>query len=349
MKTVRFGITTPDGVSSRHAEALQAELVPRATLAVVCGDEHQAGRFAPARSYPSYEEMIRSGEIDAIIVDSSHPAASSIVTDALENGLHVLMERPVEFDQACWARMLAAHVEPHQVFGLILPQRTNPHYQKIRELIQSGELGTIHRVEWVATNWFRSQAYYDSSERGKGGGGLLLTQCPQILDLWAWLFGMPSQVRAHCRIGRFHQIDVEDEVTAFMEYANATSGIFIASTGEAPGVNRLEISSDMGLLTLERGTLKWLKNEAASSAFSLSSSDGFQRPDLEEIEYPAHDHGDPKIAALTNFVAAVLDGEELIAPASQGPQWRELANAMMKSSQEGRMVDPPTSMDENGA
>ena len=66
---------------------------------------------------------------------------------------------------------------------------------------------------------------------------------------------MPSKVTANCLFGRFHDIEVEDAVTAILEYPNGVTGSFIATTGEAPGTNRLEVACDRGKLVLERAAM----------------------------------------------------------------------------------------------
>lgn len=117
-------------------------------------------------------------------------------------------------------------------------QRTNPAYRKMKRLIDSGELGSIQRTSVIITDWLRAQSYYDScawrATWAADGGGVLLNQAPHNLDLWQWICGMPVRVRAFCGFGRWHDIEVEDDVTAYVEYAGGATGTFITCTGEAP-------------------------------------------------------------------------------------------------------------------
>ena len=224
-------------------------------------------------------------------------------------------------------------------------QRTDPHFLKIRELIASGALGEIRRVNWIVTNWFRSEAYYNSSGwratwLGEGGG-MLLNQCPHNLDLFQWLFGMPSKVRAHCQFGRFHAIEVEDDVSAFFQYPNGMSATFIASTGETPGTNRLEIAAERGRVILEQGRLHWTRNEVPACAFCRTSPDAYQTPPVWEIEIPVQGIGEQHRGILKNFVEAILDKKALIAPAGEGLHSVELANAMLMSAFLDKTVELP--------
>ena len=337
MNTLRFGIAGLGNMGSIHARSILASNIPSARLAAVSDPAVDLRCYAhEARVFTSTEAMIRSGEIDAILIATPHYSHTTIGIDALRQGLHVLIEKPISVQKADAERLIAAHKNPKQIFAAMFNQRTDPHYQKIRELIQSGELGEIRRVTWLVTNWFRSDAYYNSSgwraTWSGEGGGVLLNQCPHNLDLLQWLFGMPSSVRAHCKFARFHEIEVEDDVTAFFEFPNGATGTFITSTGEAPGTNRLEIAAERGRLVLEDEKIQWKRNEVPISEFARTSPSGYATPPVWNIDIPIHGNGDQHDGILRNFVAAVLDGTPLIAPAEEGMGSVELANAMLMST-----------------
>jgi predicted dehydrogenase len=226
-------------------------------------------------------------------------------------------------------------------------QRTDPFYLKIRQLIQGGELGVIRRINWIITTWFRPDAYYRSGgwrATWKGeGGGVLLNQSPHNLDLWQWLFGMPEEVWADCQLGRYHEIEVEDDVTAYLRYPGGTTGVFITSTGEAPGTNRLEIVAERGRLVYEDGRLTFVRNEQEMSAFSRTTTSPFSAPETWEVSIPLDrsNHGEQHVGILKNFIAAIREGAPLIAPAEEGIRSVELANAMLLSSARGAAVRLP--------
>jgi predicted dehydrogenase len=227
-------------------------------------------------------------------------------------------------------------------------QRTDPRYLKLRAMVRGGKLGKIRRINWIITDWFRPEAYYRhagwrATWAGEGGG-VLLNQCPHNLDLFQWIFGMPAKVRGFCQFGRYHHIEVEDDVTAYFEYADGTTAVFIASTGEAPGTNRLEVMGDGGRLVLEGGRLEFLRNEVSAAVFSRQSKEKFKAPPLRRIEVPLPPGtGEQHLGILKNFVRAIRRGEKLIAPAGEGLHSVELANAIILSALENRTVDLPLS------
>jgi predicted dehydrogenase len=283
--------------------------------------------------------------VDAVLIATPHFAHTTIGIAALDAGLHVLVEKPISVHKADAERLIAAHGNPRQVFAAMFNQRTDPYYQKIRELIRSGELGAVRRVNWTITNWFRSHAYYGmgawrATWKGEGGG-VLLNQCPHNLDLFQWMFGMPRRVTGHCSYGRYHDIEVEDDVTAYFEYANGSHATFITSTGEAPGTNRLEIAAENGRLVYEDDKLTWVKNEMPMSEFSRTTREAFGRPTTTEVPLTANGHGGQHLEILQNFTNAILSGEKLLSPAAEGIHSVELANSILLSSWLGRAVDLP--------
>jgi predicted dehydrogenase len=257
----------------------------------------------------------------------------------------VLVEKPISVHKADCERLIAAHQRGRQVFAAMFNQRTDPFYTKLRGLIQNGELGALRRIQWTVTNWFRSQAYYDSggwrATWAGEGGGVLLNQCPHNLDLWQWLFGMPDEVRAFAALGRYHDIEVEDDVTAYLRYRDGTTGVFITSTGEAPGTNRLEVAAERGRVILENGKISFTRNEIPMSKFCRTTTTRFEGPPSWEVSIPVPDRGSQHNGIITNFVAAILDGAPLLAPAQEGIHSVELANAMMLSSLENETVTLP--------
>jgi predicted dehydrogenase len=345
MNLVRFGIAGLGNMGSIHAHALLRGQIPRARLAAVADPVADLSPYGDALRFTSTEALIASGEIDALLIVTPHFLHTTLGVEALKAGLHVLVEKPISVHKADAEKLIAAHTNPKQVFGAMFNQRTDPHFIKLREWIRSGQLGAIHRMNWTITSWFRTEAYYNSggwrATWSGEGGGVLLNQCPHNLDLWQWLFGMPDKVRAHCEFGRFHNIEVEDSVTAFLEYPNGVTGSFITSTGEAPGVNRLEIAAERGHVLLDNGRLTWNRTAVPVSEFSHSSPSRYALPPVWNIDVPIKGHGEQHIGVLKNFVAAVLDGTPLIAPAAEGLHSIELANAMLMSTFQDRAIDLP--------
>ena len=336
------------GMGTVHRRYISDGMVPRLRVTAVCDRDERMFPTDPAiATFTDAGALIRSGLVDAVLVATPHYAHTVIGVEALQAGLHVLVEKPISVHKADCERLLAAHAgrEGRQVFAAMFNQRTDPFYQRIRALLQGGELGQVRRVNWIITNWFRTEAYYASggwrATWAGEGGGVLLNQCPHNLDLWQWLFGMPQSVRAFCRFGHYHSIEVEDDVTAYLEYADGASGVFITTTGEAPGTNRLEIVGERGKLVYEHDRLAFTRNEVEMSAFSRTTKQGFATPPTWEVNIPISGHGEQHVGVLRNFADAVLDGTALIAPAAEGIRSVELANAMLLSTFTGQTVTLP--------
>jgi predicted dehydrogenase len=239
---------------------------------------------------------------------------------------------------------------PSLVFAAMFMQRTYGHYRKIKELIDSGQLGRLVRTTWIITDWFRTQFYYDSGDwratwAGEGGG-VLLNQCPHNLDLYQWLVGMPQRVTGFAHIGKYHNIEVEDEVTAYFEHEGGMVGHFVTSTAESPGTNRLEIVGEGGKLVLEGEKLIFYRNRGSMLRFIEEATGGFDKVDYEVSEVPFDHHGQPgHRLIIENFADAVLGNDTLIAPAVEGLYSLMLGNAILLSSFLNRTLDLPIDED----
>ncbi len=347
MKTVRLGIVGL-GMGALHAANVQSGKVRRAVVTAVADNNPEKFSRAPgARAFATAEELIGSGLVDAVLIATPHYSHTSLGIKALRAGLHVLVEKPISVQLADAQRLLAAHRGKKQVFAAMFNQRTDPFYQKIRALVRGGELGEFHRISWTVTDWFRPAAYYASSAwratwAGEGGG-ILLNQCPHNLDLLQWMFGMPVRLRAYCHFGRYHDIEVEDDVTAYLEFANGATGVFTASTGEAPGTNRLEVAAERGRLVYENDRLTFTRNAVPAAEFSRTTKEPFAKPATDEVVFPLTGHGGQHAELLQNFIDAILDGTPLLAPASEGLHSVGLANAMLLSTWTDRTVSLPIS------
>ena len=349
MNPVRFGIVGLGNMGAIHARNLHSGAVKHGILAAVCDSD--AARLAAygenVRAFRDLGEMVRSGAIDALVIATPHFAHPDAAVLALGAGLHVLVEKPMAVHKADAERMLAAHAAAggRLQFGAVFNQRTRVPYRKIRHLVQSGELGTVRRVQWTLTDWFRTDAYYASSPwratwDGEGGG-VLINQGPHQLDLWCWLFGLPERVRAFCRFGQYHAIDVEDDVTAYLEMPGGATGTFIISTGEAPGTSRLEIAADRGRVVYEHGQLRFTRNEMPAPEFARTSRDIWGVPPTWEVSIPLTGNDGQHLEILQNFTDGIREGTPLIAPAAEGLASVELANAMLLSTWLDRTIDLP--------
>jgi predicted dehydrogenase len=347
MQKVRLGLIGHGNIGANHAAQVVHGRIPRLALTAVAESlPARQPNYSGVKVFSDPAALLKSGLVDAVIIATPHPAHAAQAIAALKAGMHVLLEKPFAVHKAEALEVAAvAKRRPKQVFAIDLNQRTDPYFRKIRDLVRGGTLGPLRRVQWTITNWFRPEAYYKSSDwratwAGEGGG-VLLNQCPHNLDLLQWIAGMPARVRAHCNFGRYHDIEVEDDVSAHLEYKDGAHATFIASTGEAPGTNRLEIALDGGRLVLEHEVLQITRNAQPASIFSRHSRELFLAPATTEEKLTGLGRGGQHSEILTNFTAAILDGTPLIAPAVEGIASLELANAMLLSAWTEKTVNLP--------
>jgi predicted dehydrogenase len=346
MKKVRLGIIGLGGMGQAHARTLLEGKVARCELVAACDRvADNLAKFPQLRGFATAEALFAARCVDAVLIATPHFAHTPLGIAALDAGLHVLVEKPISVHLADAERLIAAHRNRHQVFGVMFNQRTDPFYRAIRELVRSGELGAVRRVQWTITNWFRTHAYYGQdgwrATWAGEGGGVLLNQSPHNLDLFQWIFGRPQKVTGFCGFGRYHPIEVEDDVTAHLEYADGLHATLIASTGEAPGTNRLEIAAERGRVVYENDHIAYTRNAVGMSEFSRTSPEAFGRPATTEVPVPAVGHGGQHGEILQNFTDAILDGAPLIAPAAEGIHSVELANAILFSAWTSQAVSLP--------
>ncbi|MCI8387739.1 MAG: Gfo/Idh/MocA family oxidoreductase [Clostridiales bacterium] len=356
MDKVRFGIIGFGNMGGGHCSYLSKGKIEGAELTAIC-DIKPAKLEAAKEKYPNvalfdnHMDLLKSGLVDAVIIAVPHYFHTTIGIDALNAGVNIISEKPAGvYTKAVEELIAVAKSKPELTYGMMFNQRTNPMYQKMREMVQGGELGDLYRCVWIITDWFRTQSYYDSGDwratwSGEGGG-VLLNQCPHQLDLWQWIFGMPTRIHAFCHEGKFHNIEVEDDVTAYAEYANGASGVFITTTGEAPGTNRLEITGSLGKLVAEGKTLTFWKNKEDCGKFCHSCEGGFNVPEREKIEFN-FENGGPQHEGITqNFTDHLLKGTPLLAEGCEGINGLSISNAMMLSSWKNDWVDLPNDGEE---
>jgi predicted dehydrogenase len=325
-------------------------------LVAVCDvDKATADHFAAetnCRAYYDYRDLLEHEALDAVLVATPHYHHTPSSIAALERGIHVLVEKPIAVHINDALKMLTAYEQAQQhhpklVFAAMFRQRTLGHWRKIKAMIEGGELGRLLRTTWLITDWFRTQNYYDTGgwrATWKGeGGGVLMNQCPHNLDLYQWFVGMPSRVVGFTAFGKYHRIEVEDEVTAYFEHENGMVGHFITSTAESPGTNRLEIVGENGKLVYEDKKLLFYRNERSMlEQIERTTAGAFERVAFERVEVPYDPELPPRQRlVIENFANAILHGENLLTPAAEGLNSLMLANAILWSSWQGGKIDLP--------
>ena len=352
---LKLGIIGADNMGSAHATNILEGKCPDIIITAMA-DRKESRREWVRDNVPGVQifaegsELIASGVVDAVLIAVPHYQHPTLAIAAFEHGLHVMCEKPAGVYTLQVREMIAvADRHPELTIGMMFNQRTNCVYRKMKEIVSSGEMGAIRRTNWIITNWFRSQSYYDSGAwratwEGEGGG-VLLNQCPHNLDLWQWICGMPNKVRAFCHNGKWHDIEVEDDVTAYVEYPNGATGVFVTTTSDAPGTNRFEIDLDKGQLVCDGKKL--IKRELSMSIpeFHKTYKGGFGSPEVTETEVETDGENLQHVGVLRAFTNKILGRGELIADGAEGVNGLTISNAMHLSSWLDKTIELPLDED----
>lgn len=347
---VRLGIVGVGNMGSGHIANILAGRCPEIEVTAVADInparlEYAKSKIPEVAVFNTAEEMLDSGLIDAAIIAVPHYFHPKYVMECFKRGIHVMCEKPAGVYTKQVKEMNEAAKSAGVVFGMMFNQRTDCLYRKMRELVQSGKYGNIRRTNWIITNWYRPQAYYDSgawrATWSGEGGGVLLNQCPHNLDLWQWICGMPKKVYTRMYFGKWHDIEVEDDVTTFVEYPNGATGTFITSTGDAPGTNRFEITMDGARIIADGRKLLLTELEVPEPEFTRVNKSAFAAPHCTTVEVETDGKNEQHSGVLNAFAGAILRGEPLVAGGEEGIKGLTISNAMHLSAWLGKEIEIP--------
>jgi len=350
MKKVRFGIVGTGGMGQGHCSKMQD--LDEVKLTCVCDiDEDKVkgvGKQYGVPHFLKHKDLLESGLADAVIVATPHYFHPPIAIDAFRKGIHVLSEKPIGVTVKAVDRMIKAAEKSGLIFSVMFQWRSEPSFQAAKRLIDAGRVGEIYRTELMMGS-FRSQAYYDSATwratwRGEGGG-VLLNQAPHIMDIFTWLAGVPKTVRGKVNTRR-HEIEVEDEAYALLEYANGATGYIHCSVNEVPGTNRIEICGEKGKILLDGRKLSFHEVERGIQEYSDGTEKMWGSPEASKKRVPLKKQETGHAAIIRNTARAILYGEELLSPGIEGIRSLELANAMILSGNKGKIARIPLDRDE---
>ena len=353
---IRLGIIGIGNQGGNYLKSYAEGRLPE--IEITCVADIDERRFENAREkipgvacFNSSDELLASGLCDAVVVATPHYFHPPMVIDALKAGIHVMSEKPAGVYTKQVREAIEASKKSDKTYAMMFNQRTNPVFRRVKELVSSGKYGEIRRVCWVITDWFRTQAYYDSGSwratwSGEGGG-VMLNQCPHQLDLWQWICGMPCKIRAFCHEGKWHNIEVEDDVTIYAEYPNGATGTFITTTGDWPGSNRLEITLEKARILTEWDAMekKWkiriCELNKSTDEFIKGAEGGFDKPVGTWTEEIIEGIGGQHEGVINAFAAHILRGEPLFAEGSEGINGLTISNAAFLSSWLDKTVEIP--------
>ena len=353
MEKVRFGIVGCGNMGTGHSKNLREEKIENGVLTAVC--DINVKKFAAFRErfgdkikyYDNAEDMFKSGECDCVIICTPHYSHPELAISALDHGLHCIVEKPAGVYTLQVKEMLKRAETSDKILGIMFNQRTNPAFKTMKKMIAEGKIGEIKRTNWIITDWYRTQYYYDTgawrATWAGEGGGVLYNQAPHQLDLFQWIIGMqPSKVHAFCHYGKWHDIEVEDDVTCYVEYPNGATGVFITTTADAPGTNRFEVTGTLGTLIFENNKLYYKQLLKDERVHCKEATKGFETPEvLPTVEVELEGDNPQHVGILNNIANSILGLEEVYAPATDGLAGVQLANAMHLSSWLGTSVSLP--------
>ena len=355
MEKVRLGIIGVGNMGSSHIRNYLKNEMPEFIITAVCDIKEDRLEWAKeqlpdVKTFNDASALMDSGEVDAILIATPHYFHPPMVIEGLNKGLHVMSEKPAGVYTKQVREMNEVAKKSNKIFGIMFNQRTNCLYRKAHEIVHSGKYGELKRVTWIITDWYRTQAYYNSggwrATWSGEGGGVLLNQCPHQLDLWQWICGMPEKITAVCHEGKWHDIEVEDDVTAYLEYKNGATGVFITTTGDAPGTNRLEVTGTKGTLICDSQTLEFVKLKVDEREHCVTSKEGFAKPEKDGRVTVETDGENPQhIGVLRAFGDKILGKGELIAEGHEGINGLTLSNAMHLSSWTDKKITLPIDED----
>lgn len=353
MEKVRFGIVGCGNMGTGHSRHFREGNVTNGVLTAVCdiNERKFAGfkeRFGDSIAYfNNAEDMYKSGLCDCVIICTPHYSHTDLAILAMDYELNCIVEKPAGVYTLQVKEMLARAEKSDKILGIMFNQRTNPAFKTMKKMIADGKVGEIKRTNWIITDWYRTQYYYDTgawrATWAGEGGGVLYNQSPHQLDLFQWIIGMqPSKVHAFCHYGKWHDIEVEDDVTCYVEYPNGATGVFITTTADAPGTNRFEVTGTLGTLIFENNKLYYKQLLKDERVHCMEAEKGFEPPEaLPTVEIELEGDNPQHLGILNNIANAILGLEPVYAPAKDGLAGVQLANAMHLSSWLGESVSLP--------
>ena len=354
MSKVKLGIIGIGNMGSSHIRNYLKGDMPEIEITAVADIKPDRLEWAKeqlpdVKTFDTASALMDSGEVEAILIATPHYDHPPLVMEGLNKGLHVMSEKPAGVYTKKVREMNAVADKSDKIFAIMFNQRTNCLYRKAHEIVHSGKYGELKRVTWIITDWYRTQAYYNSggwrATWSGEGGGVLLNQCPHQLDLWQWICGMPEKITAVCHEGKWHNIEVEDDVMIYAQYPNGATGTFITTTGDYPGTNRLEITLDKAKLICENGKL--IVNELVESVseFTKNAQEGFGSIEYKTFEEELDGRNLQHVEVMNKFAAAILRGEPLTAAGQEGINGLMISNAAFLSSWLGETVSLPIDED----
>lgn len=350
----RIALIGLGSMGRKYARMLADGKVPSMRLSAVVARGEGSVRFSReelkdgVRIFSSAEQLFDEGRelFDAVLIVTPHKTHPQLAKMAFECKKHVFMDKPMGISVSECRELGEIALRENRKFAIMFHQRRYPKYIRIKQLLDSGMLGSIERIMLENSRYFRTRAYHESSAWRSSwsgeGGGALINQGQHILDIWQWLFGMPSSIRAMIPFGKYNDFSVDDEATLFMEYPDKRTAVFILSTGEAGRTERLEICGTRGRITMTDDELSITSFSEDSREYQEHSNET-ERQGLSETVHREHLplSEEPYIEMLSNFGASIENGTALFAEGESGISALELTNAAYLSAWLDKKIELP--------
>ena len=150
--------------------------------------------FSAVRKYTDWKELVADPSVEVVDICLPTDLHAAVTVAALENGKHVLCEKPMALTVPECERMMAAAAQQKRVLMIGQVLRFWPEYEELKKLVQSGEYGSIRSATFVRRSGLPDWSRWLTDESRSGGAvlDLMLHDVDQALSL----FGMPQRVAA---------------------------------------------------------------------------------------------------------------------------------------------------------
>jgi predicted dehydrogenase len=257
---MKVGILGGGNISDTHARAAAA--IPGVEIAALHGANHHRTRGLAERVggavYEDLDRFLDHRPMDLVAIGSPSGLHAEQGIAAARRGLHVLVEKPIDVTTAKADALIDAAAQAGVKLGVFFQDRLKPGVVRMKELIDSGRLGTPILASGHV-KWYRPPDYYAGSRwrgtRAFDGGGALMNQGIHTVDVLLHLFGPVARVSARTATRR-HAIEVEDTAVATLEFESGALGVLEAATSVFPGyARRVEVTGTEGTLILDQDRL----------------------------------------------------------------------------------------------
>jgi UDP-N-acetyl-2-amino-2-deoxyglucuronate dehydrogenase len=341
-----IGILGAGNISDTHARA--AASLPNVRVSAVCGANEARVRALAERHgatpYVDLDAFLRHRPLDIVAIGSPSGVHGAQVAAAAAQGLHVLVEKPLEVTTARIDAMARIVEQAGVTLGVFFQDRATPDFVALKRDIEAGVLGRVTLAD-ARVKWYRPPEYYSQS-RWRGtwaldGGGALMNQGIHTADLLLWLLGDVRRVYAKA-VTALHAIEVEDTVVAVLEFASGAVGTLECTTAAWPGYNRrVSLSGSAGTVVIEQDRVVSRDLRGADDAESRRSAEGAKADATAGVSAASPVVADASAhrRVIEDFVEALDSGRTPRVTLREGRRSIALAEAIYQSSRSGQAVD----------